>query len=318
MDHKAAPPRSSPAAPSVKGPGHGSGRGSGRPLPSALEAFDEVLEALSGGTPSLFLDFDGTLAPIVPHPDDAAFVPGLRGLIARIAQQWPVAVVSGRAVHDVKQKVGVDDVAIAGDHGMVWLVDGEKRPVKVVKKDHLDALQRLGERIDPLLRRIEGAWCEKKDCTLSVHTRRVREDRKKEVEHVVDQCLNDVDVRGVLEKTYGKEVIELKPRVDWDKGRAVVALMEMYALKKGQGSPLKPVVIGDDVTDEAAFRAVEGDGVSIFVGPKDASTAAMFRLRDPDQVHRFLGRLWGENRSGHGPFSGGDSDRGSSNGEGGR
>ncbi len=84
----------------------------------------------------------------------------------------------------------------------------------------------------------------------------------------------------------GKKVSEFQPRIDWDKGRAVALLAERL------GVPLEGVLyIGDDVTDEDAFRAIAGSGIGILVNETDRETAAQYRLDDPEEVRVFLERL---------------------------
>lgn len=264
----------------------------------ALHRLDEITQAVQvGGLPCLLLDFDGTLARIVAHPMMARLEPGMQGVLRSWASQVPVAVISGRDVKDVKERVGVEEVVCVGDHGLVAWMRGEEVLAPVVRAEHLSALDRVAKRVEQALRGVDGAWVEKKRCTLSVHMRQVAPERKGEVEKAVDQVLEDV--RG-LRKGHGKEVVEVRPDVAWDKGDAAIDLLERWDGRRRSGDPDEgrsircvPVVVGDDVSDEAMFRTIGDRGVTVFVGGPGRPTAARYRVADPGQVRELLVRLGG-------------------------
>lgn len=252
---------------------------------SALERFESIVAFLKGATPALFLDFDGTLAPIVDHPSKARLESGLREVLGRLARRWPVAIVSGRQVSDVRARTGVDDAVYAGDHGLVCASPKGERFAPPVSQQHLQALRNVGERLKHEVEGIDGAWVEVKQCTLSVHTRQAQHEAKSRVERIVDVLLEN---ERLLKTTLGKEVVEVRPAVVWGKGEAILNLLAHW---RGDHGDLVAVVIGDDVSDEAAFEAVKDDGVTVFVGNGTQETAARYRLAGPGQVHLFLRRL---------------------------
>ncbi len=253
------------------------------PVP-AIEHFDEIARLVSAGTPALFLDYDGTLAPIVEHADDAHLAPGIRDVLARLVAAWPVAIVSGRRVSDVRERVGVDGVVVLGDHGLVCATAQEERVTSMVRPDHGHALDRVAKTLEPSLEEVEGAWLERKQCTLTVHTRQVEAQYKPRVEDIVDRS---VDPEDRLIKVHGKEVLEVRPRLDWDKGAAV---MDLLGRLERERPGLVPIMIGDDVSDESVFEALQGRGVTVRVG-QAKQTAAQYTLSDPGQVREFLERL---------------------------
>ncbi len=173
---------------------------------------ERLIPWLGTFAPVVFLDFDGTLAPIVDHPDVAAIPEPTREAVRALASRCTVIVVSGRDRDDVRRRVGLDGLWYVGSHGF------------------------------------------------------------------------DVAGPDGREWALPAAAIELRPDLAWDKGRAVAHVL---ALLPGGGAPL---YVGDDRTDEDAFRAVRAEpgGVGVRVGTARRPTLASLRLRDPDEVTRFL------------------------------
>jgi alpha,alpha-trehalase len=234
--------------------------------------------------PVVFLDYDGTLTPIVDDPDEAVLDEAVRGAIRRLRSRCPVAVVSGRDLEDVRSRVGVDGVHYAGSHGFdIVEADGTRHRRAT---EYLPALRRSQEALERRLRDIEGAWVERKRFAIAVHFRTLADPGDEHrVESVVDEVAGSEER---LEKTGGKKIFELRPAMDWDKGRAVVWMLDTLV---DSGAPL-PLDIGDDVTDEDAFRALGDRGVGIVVmGEDERETVADYRLADTTEVRRFLDAL---------------------------
>lgn len=252
---------------------------------SALERFDQVTARLSGRDPAFFLDYDGTLAPIAAHPAKAVLETGMQQVLRRLATRWPMAIISGRAVSDVYARTGVEQAVYAGDHGMMFLTPSGEQLAPGLEDAHLAALAHAAKRLKARLDGTDGVWVETKSCTLSVHTRQASPGVKTDVERVVDETIAE---EPLLRKTLGKDVVELQPSVAWDKGKALVHLFDRWQSTR---PGLVPVVLGDDRSDEAAFAAVQGHGVGVFVGTQAGETAADFSLADPGEVREFLERL---------------------------
>jgi trehalose 6-phosphate phosphatase len=238
---------------------------------------------LEGKRLAVFLDYDGTLSPIVDDPANANLSNDMRAAVAALARTATVAIVSGRDLQDLRRRVGLDGVFLAGSHG--FDIAGPEGWQHTLQKgseflsDLDDAERRLRER----LAQIEGALVERKRFSIAVHYRCVRDRDVKHVEEVVDRVL---DAQPRLHKGEGKKVFRLQPRIDWDKGHAVDWLLEQLELDRPD---ILPLYIGDDVTDEDAFRALAGRGLTIAVRDGDCRpTAAQFALADPDDVRRFL------------------------------
>lgn len=251
-------------------------------LPHALEDGDQLRDLIGDRVPALFLDYDGVLTPIVDDPQAATLAPTMRDAVVAAADALPVAVISGRDLDDVRGMIDVPGIAYAGSHGFdMLLADGDRERKGDEYLDDLDAAQAgLDDRIGAL----DGVTVERKRYAIAVHTRRVRDaDVRERVGRVVGEVAGDHDR---LRVTGGKDVEELRPDIEWDKGRALVRLMEVLELDTDRHPP---IYVGDDITDEDAFDAIAGTGVAIVVaGESDRSTAADLRLDHPDETADLL------------------------------
>jgi trehalose 6-phosphate phosphatase len=256
-----------------------------KPLPLALDALPEIEGRLAGRRPAVFLDYDGTLSPIVARPDLAVLTPEMRDTVRRLAKACPTAIVSGRALADVAALVGIEELHYAGNHGFELRGPGDAAARHDKGREFLAAIDGFARRIEPEIRAVPGAFVENKGYSLSVHYRQAAEDRAPEMEAAVDRLLGDFPE---LRKHLGKKVFEIRPRIDWDKGKAVLWLLEALKL---DGPDVLPIYLGDDVTDEDAFRALSGRGLGILVADAPTLSAADYSLRDVGEVRRFLDGL---------------------------
>ena len=252
------------------------------PMPERAE---DVAALIEGSELAVFLDYDGTLTPIVDRPDLAVLSDPMRASVRRLAGLCTVAIVSGRDREDVAGLVGLDDLAYAGSHGFDISGPGGLRIEHQEGAAFSEAVDRAARRLENALRDIEGALVEPKRFAVAVHYRQVAADDVPAVERAVADVLEAVPE---LRRTEGKKVFELRPRFDWDKGRAVLWLIEALGLGRPE---VLPIYLGDDTTDEDAFRALAGRGLGILVGPPEGETAADWTLKDPAAVGRFLDAL---------------------------
>lgn len=256
-------------------------------LPSALDCYQELRHRLGNRQPALFLDYDGTLSPIAPRPDLATLDDAARAVVARAARRLPVAIISGRDRADVERLVAIAGLATAGSHGFdIRLADGREM-VSAALDTFGAVLDAAASRLAADLEGVAGALLERKRFSLAVHYRLAA---PAEAGVVCDAVARLLAESPRLTMTPGKMVFELLPKLDWDKGKAVLWLRHALALEQAP-----PLFIGDDVTDEDAFRAVHGIGIGIVVADPAADphrrTAASYRLDDPPAVLRFLERL---------------------------
>jgi trehalose-phosphatase len=267
--------------------GGGSAHASATPLsalPSALPVRDRLGELLTGHL-AVFLDYDGTLTPIVDDPDAALIPPATRATITALADATLVAIVSGRDLDDVRDKVGVPGIAYAGSHGFDILhPDGTRHQLATAHEAVLDEAERvLLERLAD----VPGARVERKRFAIAVHDRQVSDATVRE--RIAATVREVGDAHDELRVTGGKRIHELRPAIDWDKGRAIDALLvELDATDR------VPVYLGDDLTDEDGFRAVVAHGgIGVVVRGEDdhRDTLAAAVLDTPDDARRFLEEL---------------------------
>lgn len=254
-------------------------------IPSALARFEEIRLALTGKSPAVFLDYDGTLTPIVAHPEDAVMSGAMREIIEGLAGCCTVAVISGRERRDVKAMVGVENLFYAGSHG--FDITGPEGFSFVYKKGEksLPDLDRAEEALSRKLAPISGARVERKKFAIAVHYRNAPPEKEEEIKKIAETVARSL---CSLKTGPGKKIIELKPDIDWDKGKAVKWLMEKLRLDT---SKTLPIYIGDDLTDEDALAEVADNGLGILVGHHGAPTHARFGLKDDGEVGLFLRRL---------------------------
>ncbi|MFU8817024.1 MAG: trehalose-phosphatase, partial [Pseudomonadales bacterium] len=252
-----------------------------RRLPSALEKLDDLLAWQGSRTPAVFLDYDGTLTPIVDDPDAARLPDEMRAVLTDLARYYPVAIVSGRDRADVQARADIEGLLYAGNHGFDIVGRGREntlpeaeRAVDEVRAAEAQLRRRVGD--------LPGVIIESKRFSVAVHYRQVRDaDLVDRVQRIVAEVRDGTSLR----KRTGKMVVELEPNVEWDKGRALGWLMDVMEIDAGQYFPM---YIGDDDTDEDAFAALRDAGPGILVGDEICSSRADYRLADPQQVRRFL------------------------------
>jgi len=229
----------------------------------------------------LLLDFDGTLAPIADRPELAAMPERTRSALDRLMamQGVNVAVVSGRGLTDVRERAGIPGIAYAGNHGMEIEGAGVHRihPEAQASRPELDAVAAI---IEPALEGIDGAFVEDKGLTLSIHYR-MAPDHAEEVRGIVVEAAGG---RPGLEVFEGKMIVEVRPRVEWHKGKAVLFLLDQ--MRPPKAAPV--LYLGDDRTDEDVFRVLHewgaaAEGILIAEHPS-ADSAATGCLRDPAEV----------------------------------
>ncbi|MFP4149872.1 MAG: trehalose-phosphatase [Nitriliruptoraceae bacterium] len=233
------------------------------------------------------LDFDGTLAPIVDHPDLAQPAPGALDAIAALMARTPVAVVSGRPIADVRRRLKDLPLSYAGGHGTeLELSDGTAAPL-IDPGTVLATLDAVEAELEALVGSEPGWLLERKQASLAVHHRLATPEDVSALLPRVEALLERrrTDPPG-FEVLHGKAVAELRP-TGADKG---AALRRIHAATP----TLRPLMVGDDVTDEDAFVVAQelgGQGILVSEGPRPS--AADLRLNDPAEVVRFLAALLG-------------------------
>ncbi|EAR22252.1 trehalose-phosphatase [Nitrococcus mobilis] len=252
-------------------------------LPSGLAALPQLLQTWQDGL-LMLLDYDGTLTPIVERPELAVLAPETRAILCDLVSVMPVAIVSGREVHVLRELVDVPGLVYVGNHGFeMENLAGEIHSLEDVQA-YLPALDAVEQRLREGLAGIAGAFLERKRASLAVHFRLVAEVDISQVQTRVQEVLSE---HPQLKVTLGKKVVEIQPGLDWDKGKAVEWLLPQLDASGRR----HPIYIGDDRTDENAFRIVCRRGTGILVREDDHPTTAHYALEDPGEVRLFLQQL---------------------------
>jgi trehalose 6-phosphate phosphatase len=254
-------------------------------LPDALQALDLTTERL----PAVFFDFDGTLSEIVEDPGAARLADGAADALTSLSARCPVAILSGRDLADVRQRIGLPGIWYAGSHGFELTGPDGEHHQNAEAAASIPVLAGAAAELADRLGHIPGVVVEHKRFGVAVHYRNAARDRVGEVAAAV----RSAGQRAALRVTTGREVIELRPNVDWDKGRTLCWVLDYIRDNDGRG-PLLPIYLGDDITDEDAFDAVHDDGIAILVrhgDDGDRATAANYALDNPDRVREFTERL---------------------------
>jgi len=233
----------------------------------------------------LFSDYDGTLTCIAPTPGEALLSPRMRELLSRIASlpSFILAIITGRALPQVRNLIGIENILYAGNHGLEiagphwgWVHPEAERRRPLIQK--------LAKGLRKRLKDVEGVLVEDKGLTLSLHYRLVKEEEVIKVDEAVREIISPW--RGEVRLHCGKKVYEVRPAIAWGKGEAVFFIWQRLT----QGNSELVFYLGDDLTDEDAFRVIRGRGVGIYVGGENPQSIAPYFLPSPEEVEQFL--LW--------------------------
>jgi alpha,alpha-trehalase len=232
----------------------------------------------------LLLDYDGTLTPIVSRPDLAVCSPEIKLLLERLGNLPNVylAIISGRALEDIREKVGLPKITYVGNHGL-----SIQNPAGIHKKrlspERQREFEKIRQELKDLLGQIPGVLFEDKGLILAIHYRNSRKEDIPRIRQVVEKKAEETKERWQI--SHGKMVSEVRPKFDFDKGQAVRSLLKGFS---PQG--LLPFYLGDDQTDEDAFRVIKGQGITVYIGTGQANSEAEYNLQSPMEVEIFLRR----------------------------
>ncbi|KAA8538053.1 hypothetical protein F0562_027367 [Nyssa sinensis] len=264
--------------------------------PSALGMFEQITNASNGKQIVIFMDYDGTLSPIVEDPDRAFMTNEMRDAVRDVAKYFPTAIVSGRCRAKVCNFVRLSELYYAGSHGMD--IKGPAKGPKNKKgnqavlcqpaREFLPMIDEVYKALIEKTKSIPGAKVEHNKFCISVHFRCVDE---KKWTVLAEQVRTVLSGYPKLRLTQGRKVLEIRPTIKWDKGNAIEFLLE--SLGYANAKDVLPVYIGDDRTDEDAFKVLRnrGQGFGILVSKTPKETNASYSLQEPSEVMYFLQRL---------------------------
>ncbi|XP_022736996.1 probable trehalose-phosphate phosphatase D [Durio zibethinus] len=226
--------------------------------PSALNSFDSIMKEAKGKKVVVFLDYDGTLSPIVEDPDTAFLSAEMRAAVREVAKYFPTSIISGRGRDKVKEFVQLNNVYYAGSHGLDIMAppravkscdkkgnEGAFQPAKLF----LPAIQDITIELEDKIREIQGARIEDNRFCISVHYRQVP---PQDHEILKEKVKSLVENRPQFRLTEGKMVLEVRPSIEWNKGDALNYLLDTLGFSNAKD--VLPLYIGDDRTDEDAFK----------------------------------------------------------------
>jgi len=275
--------------------------------PSALISFEAISDLAGSKRLALFLDYDGTLSPIVDNPENALMSDEMRAALRHAASLFPTAIISGRSRDKVFDFVKLNELYYAGSHGMDIMgpvrkttdsngvecirstdVHGKEVNLFQPASEFLPMITEVYEKLGESVKDIDGARMEDNKFCVSVHYRNVAEDDYKKVFHRVTAVLEGYPC---LRLTHGRKVFEVRPVIDWNKGKAVEFLLESLGLSESED--VLPIYVGDDRTDEDAFKVLKASnrGFGILVSSIPKESDAFYSLRDPAEVMEFLRML---------------------------
>ncbi len=264
----------------LRGPTPTAGPGPERVPPLLDESWAMVRERLRGRALVFFIDYDGTLAWIASRPELAKLPMAAKISLERLARRHPVHLVSGRSRSDLQTLVRVPGVRYQGCHGF----ELDVAPPPLLEGLDLRGLDLLEAALTESLAGQRGVFFERKQHTLAVHYRLAAPGAEAHLRSTLYRLLPEVDGWSCEP---GRCVFEIRPSVRWGKGEAIQHLLEQSDLPEN----VLPISIGDDGTDESAFRALAASGLTIHVDSLGRASAAQYRVRNPTEVHVFLDRI---------------------------
>lgn len=231
----------------------------------------------------LFLDFDGTISPITREPKDAILPSDIKIWLRKLSgkKNVKIGIVTGRALSDIRRKVGLKNIVYAANHGMEIFHNGKYllRKGLVYRKP----LRALAGELRAALSDVPGAIVENKQLSVAVHFRKVNTKFHPALKRGVRKLSKAYMKKYNLQLTRGKMILEIRPAKLWNKGKAVMWMWQKLAPKH------LPIYIGDDITDEDAFKALYPyDSITVRIGMKKNSHAK-FIIKS---VKNIFGHSW--------------------------
>jgi trehalose 6-phosphate phosphatase len=257
-------------------------------MPHLLNVWPSVSRKLSGASRVLLLfDYDGTLTPIVARPEIAILSDETRRLLSLLAgmDRFVVGVVSGRGLADLELLVAIPGLVYASNHGLEisGVGMGFVHPEAPAFEETLAEVARL---LVQGLAGVPGIVVDNKRLTLTVHFRSTPDSYSEQVDDTVVATARPYVDAGRMKITRGKKVVEVRPNIDWGKGKAI------EQIRKNCGDSPLPVFFGDDETDEEGFVTVQdAGGVAVYIGGTRQNTKALHQLESPQEVAQVLALL---------------------------
>ncbi|MDD2679575.1 MAG: trehalose-phosphatase [Candidatus Omnitrophica bacterium] len=250
--------------------------------------WDALKGRIQGRYLFLFLDFDGTLAPIAETPAKAVIPQETKKLLNKLAKRKHIriAIISGRSLGNIKNKLGLNNIIYSGNHGLE--IEGPKVKFSpLISRGYKIALKTIKNTLARKLRLVKGVILEDKSISLSLHYRLVDDKQVFRVKTIFHETVIRYLLGDRIKAKEGKKVLEVRPPLEWDKGKVILWLLARQKFAK-YGNKILPLYIGDDLTDEDAFKALRRIGITVFVGRPTQSSKAKYYLKDTCEVTKLL------------------------------
>lgn len=237
----------------------------------------------------LFLDYDGTLIHFQQRPQDVNTPSEVRDILNQLIHHpsYSVFVITGRPLQEIKQLLPLNGLSYAGLHGIeIEWAHGKRyfwNQAALIKT----LLQKIKKEAQRIFKQQREIIIEDKTFSLAFHYRLLPEHKTQSVIETIESIIKRIDEQNNIQRIYGAKVIELRPQ-GWNKGNAVGIVLD----NNPSSEDILPIYIGDDTTDEDAFKQIKNQGITIYVKNHDnRETAAEYIVSDPDDILFFLKSL---------------------------
>ncbi|GFP81084.1 trehalose-phosphate phosphatase a [Phtheirospermum japonicum] len=235
--------------------------------PSAVTSFNRMMSATLGKQIVVFLDYDGTLSPIVSDPDCAFMSDPMRSAVREVARHFPTAIISGRSRDKVYEFVKLDEVYYAGSHGMDIMgppmnvqsygkyqtntqdQKGNEITIFQPAKDYLPSIEKMLKELKRRTCNVPGAFVEDNRFCISVHYRHVLDEDYESLEEIIQSLISEYPL---FHLTRGKKVMEIRPLIKWNKGDALAYLLE--TLGSSDSSNVLPYLRSEDKDAQSLYH----------------------------------------------------------------
>ena len=254
-------------------------------LNSALCREIEFKFKLKDRIPIVFLDYDGTLVPIITNPNDSYLSQETFDILSNLKKFCEIGIISGRDLNDVKPRINLDGITYMGNHGFEIIDSSNNSFQQNQWLNFVSLFNQIEFELNSSLKNIDNIQIERKKYSISIHYRQLNNFDISKLEVIIDQNVSNY---SSLKKINGKKIFEIVPNVNWNKGKALIFLLNKLNLKSND---IIPIYVGDDVTDETVFLSIRDIGVGIVVGDDDRLTFAKYSLKCHNDVKLFLKNL---------------------------
>lgn len=252
-------------------------------LPNALTQQSQLLSQIKNKKIAAFFDYDGTLTPIVSQPEQAVLSESMRKTIIDFAKNFPVALISGRDKNNLKSLVNIPQLFYAGSHGFEIEGPENSNLNYEVGNEYLPFLKQAFLEVDAQLNSIPNVCVQLKKYCIALHYRNVDEVYIRQIFQAAEQIVQRTPELKLLS---GKKILEIRPNMDWHKGKSMQWIAQQRQLNHPEYFHL---FFGDDLTDEDAFRSLSATyGIGILVGNHGYPTYADYQLNSTEEVQLFL------------------------------